>query len=110
MGEWQGSSSRRAPLPPDWRRRRLLVFERDQWTCRTPGCGWHDASGRTLEADHAGQPDDHSIEHLVTRCGKGTPSNCHGAITSAAGNAAKQRRARPPEVHPGYVNQPKATP
>lgn len=95
---WGNRSSRKAPLPSDWKRRRRAVFTRDGYTCTN--CGWVDPSGGTLECDHLGAPDDHSFDHLTTLCGRGTPSNCHGRKTSAAGKPTALVK-RPPERHPG---------
>lgn len=89
----------RAPFPPDWQQRRLTVFARDNWTCID--CGWHDATGRTLECDHLGDTTDNRIHMLATRCGVHSPRNCHGTKTGRAGAAARQRQHRPTEPHPG---------
>ena len=89
-------------LPGDWGTRRLTVFERDNWTC--VDCGYRNTATIGLECDHIGAPDDHRIEVLATRCGRGTQNNCHGKRTrqqSAAGRAAVPRARRPTEPHPG---------
>lgn len=92
------NSWRTAPLPPNWATLRRARFEHDHWTC--VDCGWHDPTGRTLECDHIGRPDDHRIDQLRTRCGRNSPRNCHGTKTGRDAQA-RQHPKRPPETHPG---------
>ncbi|MGH3505282.1 MAG: HNH endonuclease [Nocardioidaceae bacterium] len=86
---WTGA--RKARLPKNWSiiRRRILV--RDP-ICRA--CG----SMPSTDVDHAIRGDDHSMTNLQGLC-----TACHRAKSSAEGNAAKLRRWREPDGHPGLV-------
>lgn len=77
-------SNRRATLPPHWERIRRAVFKRDRYKC--VDCAHHDRTGRTLECDHIGDRDDHSLPNLATRC-----APCHAERTKR--QAADGRRA-----------------
>lgn len=58
---------------PEWQRKRLEVFERDNWTCQA--CGRKD---RTLHAHHElyiGEPWETPMEHIRTFC-----ELCHDAL------------------------------
>jgi len=94
------NSWRTAPLPPNWATLRRTRFEHDHWTC--VDCGWHDPTGRTLECDHIGRPDDHQLDQLRTRCGP-RAHNCHGRKTAREAGRNKPRQTRPPEPHPGLT-------
>ncbi|MBA9002022.1 HNH endonuclease [Thermomonospora cellulosilytica] len=89
---------RSTPLPPDWKRRRLAVLERDGHTCQIAGPR---CTGRATEVDHTGAADDHRLEALRAVC-----SACHASRTGRQGAAARgprPSRRRPPEPHPGIL-------
>lgn len=89
-------------LPSNWTTIRRHVFQRDHWQC--VDCGWHDPTGRTLECDHTGDPDDHRPPVLATRC-----RPCHRRRTqqqAAAARGAGPARRRPDEPHPGTLTPP----
>lgn len=90
---WQGTSNRRAELPPDWPVRRSIVAARAHGMCEArthdPRC---DGTGR--ECDHIDGRDNHSLDNLQWLS---TP--CHKAKTVAD----KQRWKRQAEPHPGLL-------
>ena len=96
-GRWV-SSSRRQRLPHNWRDIRLVVLERDNWTCQIQMQGI--CVGTAREVDHVQRGDDHSLNNLASAC---TP--CHAKKSSLEGNARKRelrdRRRRLEERHPG---------
>lgn len=67
-----------------WRRIRWTCLTRDDFTCTWPGCGHHDPSGRTLEADHIDGPSD-DLNNLRTLC-----SPHHQQRTLEQARAARQ--------------------
>lgn len=104
-GQWRGST-RRERLPADWLLRVKLA--RDLYGTRCHVCGHPDAS----DTDHVVPGDDHSPVNLRAICGsrcarcqaeQRTP--CHTVKSSREGGqaaqAARPRRARAPEQHPG---------
>lgn len=104
-GRWRGST-RRTRLPANWPEicRQVRAVYGD-W-CYL--CGHENAS----DTDHVNRGDDHRIENLRPICGRGceqcraenrTP--CHVVKSSREGGqaaqAARPKRARAPEPHPG---------
>jgi hypothetical protein len=99
-GSW-----RTVPLPPNWGAIRAFVITRD------PQCTWGSIRedmaepgrclNRSTDADHTGDPNDHSPEALRGLC-----TNHHATRTGrqgAAGKAAVMRtRKRPRDKHPGF--------
>ncbi len=83
---------RTQPLPPDWPRVRRRILRRDDYRCYV--CG-----GPGVHVDHIvpvsqGGTDDDS--NLATICRR-----CHARKTALEANAAKPKRTRPQEKHPG---------
>ncbi len=83
-------------LPPGWQRLRLRILRRDGYRCqmRLPSgavCG-----EMASDVDHIVPGGDHRPENLRALC-----RECHARKSSAEGNAARQRRRRPSEGHPG---------
>lgn len=87
------TSTRHARLPPDWRRRRALILQRDP-VCRI--CNRRPST----EVDHIRPGDDHSDANLQGAC-----SPCHAAKTKRESAAARWRftRKRPEQRHPGLL-------
>lgn len=85
---WE-NSTRRARLPPDWKRRRLVVLKRDGHRCTR--CG----GTARLEVHHT-NGDSNEIDHLVTLC-----HDCHDRETIRGRQS--MRRERPAEKHPGLI-------
>ncbi len=102
MNTWS-SSNRRSQLPPNWPSLRLQRFAIDNWTC--VDCDYRDdtQTGIGLECDHIGDPLDHSLDQLRTRC-----TTCHAEHTkqqAAEGRAAHAAKRRPPaRRHPGLLS------
>lgn len=104
-GQWRGST-RRQRLPADWPQRCAMAREVYGTTCYL--CH-HEAASDT---DHVNRGDDHSVSNLRpicgTRCQQCAAENrtpCHAAKSSREGGqaaqAARPRRQRPAEPHPG---------
>ena len=95
-GRWT-SSNRRAELPSDWEQRRQarrrIAGDRCEAERHAPGC-----NGIGRECDHHGDRLDHSIENL-----RWLSTPCHAAKTQREAQAAKPKRKRAPEPHPGRL-------
>ncbi|GHJ59146.1 hypothetical protein NOK12_16640 [Nocardioides sp. OK12] len=95
-GRWT-SSNRRAELPRDWEQRRQAVKRRASGKCEAEqhvsNC---DGIGR--ECDHHADPHDHTLDNL-----RWLSTPCHAAKTQREAQAAKPKRTRPPEQHPGRL-------
>jgi 5-methylcytosine-specific restriction endonuclease McrA len=87
------SSRRKGRLPADWEARRRRVLHRDGHRCQIAG---RDCAGVATEVDHVVPNDDHSLDNLQAAC-----HPCHWAKSQAESAAARLRRARPGERHPG---------
>lgn len=94
---WEGST-RGARLPDDWQERRLRVLRRDGYRCQIPDSHGVPCLEPAGEVDHVERGDDHALENLRAAC-----RACHARKSSAEGNAARLRRRRPPERHPGLI-------
>lgn len=97
-GGW-ANSNRRRRLPPRWEPDfRAPTLRRDP-TCTCPGCTSCTPNGCTrpsTDADHTGARDDHT--QLAGKC-----NPCHQRKTITEREAARPRRQRPPEQHPGII-------
>lgn len=91
---WAARSRRQAELPRNWLTIRTAVLHRDAYYCRI-----HRAdrcTGAATQVDHIGDRHDHGMDNLRAAC-----APCHAWRTAMQGAAAKTRRARPAERHPG---------
>lgn len=93
---WE-SSDRRSRLPADWSERRQATKARARDRCEAtthdPRCdGWGS------ECDHRTPGDDHDLANL-----QWLNPWCHKAKTQREAQAAKPKRKRPPERHPGAI-------
>lgn len=98
---WQrGSerSDRMKRLPDDWNERRIRVLRRDGYRCQIQDASGIPCLAPANQVDHVERGDDHGLDNLQAAC-----RSCHARKSSAEGNAARQRRRRPPERHPGMV-------
>jgi hypothetical protein len=106
-GRWAGSP-RKAQLPGDWAQRCQAAREIYGTACYL--CGHPGAR----DTDHVRPGGNHSVSNLRPACGRDCPlchaerrTPCHLAKSSAEGGraaqAAKPRRQRPPEPHPGLL-------
>lgn len=104
-GQWRGST-RRARLPANWPELCAVAREMHGTSCYK--CGHGNAS----DTDHKQRGDDHRPENLwpicgsrCTRCAAEHRTPCHVAKSSREGGqaaqAARPRRTRPAEQHPG---------
>jgi 5-methylcytosine-specific restriction protein A len=107
-GQWRGSA-RRDQLPVNWRQ--LCTDVRQTYGSSCYLCGHHNAS----DTDHVVPGNDHSLSNLrpicgtrCSECGAEHRAPCHVAKSSREGGqaaqAARPKRARAPEQHPGMVN------
>jgi 5-methylcytosine-specific restriction endonuclease McrA len=96
-GRWQGSTRARR-LPANWVTIRSAILRRDGNRCqiRGPRC-----TGTANEVDHIQVGDDHRTQNLQAAC-----TQCHRDKTQAEAKAARPRRARTPEPHPGLRHAP----
>ncbi|MEV5353276.1 HNH endonuclease [Streptomyces sp. NPDC052693] len=98
-GGWQ-RSTRKARLPSNWRALRAEAHRRNpEHNCHICGRPGGDA------LDHKQAGDDHSLDNLDWAHDQ-VPPHCHRKKSSAEGNAARPRRQRPPEAHPGLIDPP----
>lgn len=104
-GRWRGST-RRARLPSDWPA--LCRQAREAYGTACYLCG-HDGASDT---DHVNRGDDHRVENLRPVCGRSCGqcrdegrAPCHAVKSSREGGiaaqAARPKRQRAPERHPG---------
>lgn len=96
---WE-TSDRRARLPKDWDKRRLVVLERDGHRCRSIDVQGDRCPDRATEVDHVNAGDNHDVSSLQSLC-----AWHHRLKTNAEAAAARRRfpRRRPPERHPGLL-------
>jgi 5-methylcytosine-specific restriction protein A len=93
------TSDRLSRLPHDWATRRIRVLRRDAYQCqhrdteRGPKC-----LAPANQCDHIIPGDDHGYDNLQALC-----ATHHARKSSAEGNAARPKRAREPEPHPGLI-------
>jgi 5-methylcytosine-specific restriction endonuclease McrA len=86
------TSTRKARLPANWPKLRLYILDRDGHVChvcRRPGAD---------QVDHVVPGDNHDETNLAA-----IHSWCHLRKSSAEGLAARPKRRRPPEPHPGLL-------
>lgn len=95
-GRWS-SSNRRAQLPTDWAKRRAQVKARAHGRCQAEQ-HVDTCDGIGTDCDHIADPNDHSLDNLQWLSGP-----CHKAKTQAEAQAAKPKRKRPAEPHPGRL-------
>lgn len=83
------------------RRFRQAVLARADYTCQ--GCGHHDPTGRTLEADHIVPVSQGGATHPDN--GQPLCAPCHGPKSRAEATAGRRKRPtrRAPEAHPGLT-------
>lgn len=104
-GQWRGST-RRDRLPADWPQ--LCKLARELYGDWCYQCRHEKAA----DTDHVERGDDHRVQNLRPICGLACPqcrdehrTPCHTVKSSREGGqaaqAAKPKRARAPEAHPG---------
>jgi 5-methylcytosine-specific restriction endonuclease McrA len=98
-----GSTSRRStPLPQGWAKIRRACLTRDGWQCTQPLPNGQRCPITTgLEADHLGDPADHTLENLATKC-----KDHHASKTGRQAAQARwstHRAAKRTPRHPGLL-------
>ncbi|MEU3318863.1 HNH endonuclease signature motif containing protein [Streptomyces sp. NPDC006785] len=102
---WQEDPSawRTTPRPRGWKTLRAQALERDGQQCT-----WIDDGERCPEqgtdADHIGDPEDHSLSNLRTLCGYHHRKRT--AMQARAARGPTPSRHRPAQAHPGLLPQP----
>lgn len=97
-GRW-ANSRRRDELPPDWKQRRARVLARDGYRCTKVVAGER-CQARATDVDHVQPGADHRESNLTSLCTKH-----HLEKSSAEGVAARPKRRRAPEPHPGILRE-----
>lgn len=87
------TSPRKARLPKGWASIRRRILERDEGICHVCHRGGAD------QVDHVVPGDDHSDGNLAAI----HDDPCHRAKSSAEGAAARPKRKREVERHPGLI-------
>lgn len=87
-------------LPPDWKRIRQRVLERDGHCCRIVNNEGVMCGRPASDVHHITQGNNHSPDNLIACC-----RWHHSRLTSKQANAARKRvtQRRPPEDHPGIL-------
>lgn len=88
---WKGE--RKSRLPKEWRKIRLYILERDNRVCYI--CGMPGAD----QVDHMIAGDNHSETNLAAI----HDDPCHRLKSAREGHAARPKKTRPREQHPGYL-------
>lgn len=104
---WEGST-RKVTLPPDWEKRRDLVFQRDGNRCVIIKADGRRCWDREfLECDHIGDRDNHELSNLRTICKwhHQKRSSMQGGTASAVAKQNRPTLKRPPEAHPGMIQK-----
>lgn len=96
---WGIRSSRTAPLPADWWRRRTIVLKRDGYQCTHIR---EDTGRRCIEkatdVDHIGEAHDHRIKMLRSLC------SWHHNQKTARQGGSRARSGKKSVSHPGLVS------
>lgn len=86
------------PLPPNWRRLRAAILDRDGHQCRL---GYDCCTGHATDVDHvvpACQGGGDEPSNLVAAC-----RACHRSKTGREARGARAPVSRPAEAHPGLL-------
>ncbi len=78
---WEGST-RSAELPPDWRRRRQRILNRDPICTLGVVCG---GLALSTQCHHTGASNEHADEHLAGVC-----AACHAVVTAQQATLARR--------------------
>lgn len=108
-GHWKESVTawRSAPRPRGWKALRSQALARDAHQCTWIEDGERCTSEGT-DADHIGDPEDHSLDNLRTLCGHHHRKRT--AIQARAARGPLPSKQRPIKPHPGLLSTPKTTP
>ena len=90
------SGRRVQPLPPNWQHTRRRILRRDHWICYVCGKGGANGVDHVVPAFQGGSDDDSNLRAIHE-------FPCHASKTASEANAAKPKRKREAEPHPGLV-------
>jgi hypothetical protein len=93
---------RTTPRPQGWKTLRAAVLERDAHQCTWIEDGQR-CTNQGTDADHIGDPEDHSPTNLRTLCGYHHRKRT--ALQAVAARGPIPTRQRPRPSHPGLVDQ-----
>jgi hypothetical protein len=96
-GEW-----RTVPRPVGWKQIRRRILERDGWQCTWTNHTGQRCTEAATEVDHLGDPDDHNLDNLATKCHSHHASKTGHQAAAARWSRVRALRARP-QRHPGLV-------
>jgi 5-methylcytosine-specific restriction endonuclease McrA len=96
-GQW-ATSQRSQTLPRGWQRIRQHVLERDNYTCYV--CGGHASHVDHIDNAAAGGTDDYANLAAICVADHQRKSSAEGG---RAAQAARPKRTRPSEDHPGIL-------
>lgn len=101
------SSWRTAPRPRGWKTLRAQTLARDAHQCTWIEDGERCTSEGT-DADHIGDPEDHTLDNLRTLCEY--HHRKRSAIQARAARGPLPSKERPTAPHPGLLSTPSAKP
>lgn len=94
---------RTIPLPKGWRRIRQQVLDRDGHQCTVVVNGVRCPETTDLEVDHLGNPDDHDLDNLATKCHSHHASKTGHQAAAARWSRVRAMRERTQRPHPGLI-------
>jgi len=102
-GHWRESPTawRTTPRPIGWKKIRQQVLDRDGHRCTVVENGHRCPVTTGLEADHLGDPEDHSLSNLATKCRAHHRKKT--ATQARAVQLARRIQAPTPRRHPGLI-------
>lgn len=108
-GHWKEAPTawRTTPRPRGWKTLRAQVLARDAHQCTWIEDGER-CTNEGTDADHIGDPDDHSPGNLRTLCGPHHRKRT--AIQARASRGPLPSRQRPTVPHPGLISTQPAKP
>lgn len=86
---------RTKPLPRGWDKTRSRILRRDGYVCQLR---YDVCTAQATQVDHITGPHDESDTNLQAVC-----VECHRVKTARDTNAARPKRQRPAEPHPGRM-------